>query len=166
MIAAAEQPDVIAKLVLIGPFVRDHGGAASRLLLKAFLAQPWGPFAWRSYYRSLFGQTRASDHDAYVAHAQKLLSRPGRWKAFQMTTRTSHAPAEASLPKVTAPALVVMGEKDRDFPNPEAEAKWVADELQGHHCIIKGAGHYPMAEQPQATLDAIIPFLSSEASLD
>lgn len=159
VIAAAERPESVERLVLIGPFVRDHGSAASRWLLRVLLARPWGPAVWRGYYGSLFGQQRPSDHDEHTTRALELLRRPGRWAAFQATTRTSHAPAEAALPRVTSATLVVMGDRDRDFPDPRAEAAWVADAVRGEYSMIAGAGHYPMAEQPAEVLDVMLSFL-------
>lgn len=162
VLAAAERSSAVNRLVLIGPFVRDHGSAAARVLLRVLLTRPWGPAVWRSYYGSLFGERRPADHDEHVARALALLRRPGRWSAFQATARTSHAAAEAALPQVSAATLVIMGDRDRDFPSPEDEARWVADALRGRHRMIAGAGHYPMAEQPDAVLAAMLPFLASE----
>lgn len=159
VLAAAERPDAVGRLVLIGPFVRDHGPAAARIVMRLLLARPWGPAVWRGYYRSLFGQHRPTDHESHVDRALGLLRRPGRWAAFQATARTAHAPAEAALPRVAAVTLVVMGEQDRDFPDPQAEAAWVAGALHGEYRMIPGAGHYPMAEQPAETLAAMVPFL-------
>jgi len=164
VLAAAERPDLVARLVLLAPFVRDHGSTAARLLLRAALARPWGPLAWRSYYTSLFGERRPADHDEHVARTLDALRRPGRWRAFQATTRTSHAPAEAALDRVQAPTLVLMGDGDRDFPDPEAEARGVASALRGRHRMVAGAGHYPQGEQPDAVLAAILPFLAGEAT--
>lgn len=161
VLAAAEGPETVDRLVLIGPFVRDHGSTPARLLMRVLLARPWGPMVWRSYYRSLFGQQITADHEEHVERALALLRRPGRWEAFQATARTSHARAEAALPKATAATLVVMGSKDRDFPDPEAEASWVAEALRGEYRMIPAAGHYPMGEQPAETLAAILPFLAA-----
>ncbi|MCW5953052.1 MAG: hypothetical protein KIT69_12420, partial [Propionibacteriaceae bacterium] len=147
------------RLVLIGPFVRNHGSAAARLAMRLLLARPWGPAIWRGYYTSLFGQPRSADHERRVSQALALLRRPGRWRAFQLTTRTSHAPAEAALPGVSASTLVVMGDGDRDFPDPRSEAAWVAESLGGTYRMVAGAGHYPMAEQPEVVLDAMLAFL-------
>ncbi|HMR49440.1 MAG TPA: alpha/beta hydrolase [Arachnia sp.] len=158
-LAAAERGEAVSGLVLIGPFLRDHGSAAGRFLMRLALARPWGPAVWRGYYGSLFGQQLPADHDEHVHVALGLLRRPGRWSAFQKTAQTSHAPAEAALPKVSAPTLIVMGEADRDFPDPEAEAAWAAEALRGEVRMIPGAGHYPMGEQPEAVLAAVLPFL-------
>lgn len=161
VLAATENPEAVERLVLIGPFVRDHGSRAARLLMRVLLARPWGPLVWRSYYRSLFGQPRPVDHEEHVDRALALLRRPGRWGAFQATARTSHTAAESALSKVTAATLVLMGTADRDFPDPEAEASWVAAALGSEYRMIPGAGHYPMAEQPAETLAAIVPFLDA-----
>lgn len=158
VLAAVSRPDAVGRLVLIGPFVRDHGSAAVRLLMRLLLIPPLGPSVWRGYYRSLFGEQTPADHEEHVHRALGLLRRPGRWAAFRATARTSHAPAEAALTSVTAPTLVVMGEQDRDFPDPEAEAAWVAAAVRGEYQMIPGAGHYPMAEQPAPTLAAMLSF--------
>ena len=163
VIAAATRPEAVDRLVLIGPFVRQHGGpvnqALMRTMFRVLIARPWGPAAWRAYYLSLFGTERPADHDAHVAQTTASLRRPGRWRAFQATTRTSHAPAEAALPRVSAPTLVIMGDRDRDFPDPEAEARWIADAVRGEVRMIAGAGHYPMGEQPEYVLAALEHFM-------
>jgi hypothetical protein len=63
-------------------------------------------------------------------------------------SRTSHDPAQARLADVTAPALVVMGEQDPDFPDPRAEADWVARALRARVVMVPGAGHYPSRSGP------------------
>ncbi len=164
VLAAAQQPEAVERLVLIGPFVRDHGPAIMALLMRLMLARPWGPRVWRRYYASLFGPRRPTDHEEHVDRAIGLLRRPGRWRAFQATTRTSHTPAEAALAKVSTPTLVIMGDGDRDFADPRAEARWVAESLHGTHHMIAEAGHYPMAEQPAAVLDVMLPFLEPKST--
>lgn len=53
--AAAEAPAVTAGLVLLGPFVRDSKGSLiMKLLLRLALLRPWGPAAWRAYFRKLY----------------------------------------------------------------------------------------------------------------
>lgn len=57
------------------------------------------------------------------------------------------------------PALVIMGTKDADFPDPAAEAQWAADQLGAQLLMIEGAGHYPQAEVPEQVGPAIVRFL-------
>lgn len=156
VIAATEYPDAVNGLVLIGPFVRDHGPAAA---LRFALMKPWGPIVWTMYHRKLFGDITPDDHAEHLTLTRQLLKRPGRWRAFERTARTSHTPAEAALPKVNVPTLVIMGDKDPDFRDPEVEAIWVAGNTRGRHTMIPGARHYPMAEQPEAVMSVITPFL-------
>jgi len=56
---------------------------------------------------------------------------------------------------------VIMGSKDPDFPDPVAEAAWVADSLAGptEKLIVEGVGHYPHAEAIDEVAPAIIDYL-------
>ena len=69
--------------------------------------------------------------------------------------------SEERLPRVKAPALVLMGSKDPDFKPPEAEAQWVANAVRGKYQLIEGAGHYPQAEMPDVTAPLILSFLQT-----
>jgi pimeloyl-ACP methyl ester carboxylesterase len=76
----------------------------------------------------------------------------GYAKAFSRTiTGISHDPAEARLADVAAPALVVMGEQDPDFPDPRAEADWIARALRAQVVMVPEAGHYPQSQRPDIT---------------
>lgn len=164
VLAAADRPDSVAGLVLIGPFVRDHGGAFSRLAMRLALAGPWGRAVWSGYYRSLFGDRRPEDHDTHVMGTLARLRSGERWRAFRLTAQTSHAQAEQALAGVTQPVLIVMGSADPDFRDPAAEAGWIADAVGAEVAMVEGAGHYPMGEQPQAVLDPVLGFLGRVAA--
>jgi pimeloyl-ACP methyl ester carboxylesterase len=158
--AAAEKPELVESLVLIGPFVRDVPmPAVLKLLFRTALRRPWGRFAWRSYFRTLYPGRKPDGFRKHVAEIDASLSRPDHWKAFVRTTRTSHAPAEARLGDVKARALVVMGEKDPDFPNSAAEAALLGQKLGCDVLLVPQAGHYPQAEYPEVVSPAIIGFL-------
>ena len=67
-----------------------------------------------------------------AAAYNRKLKRPADGKAFSQATRQlTHDPAEARLPDVKAPVLVVMGDKDPDFKDPVAEARWIGNALRG-----------------------------------
>jgi pimeloyl-ACP methyl ester carboxylesterase len=51
-----------------------------------------------------------------------------------------------------------MGTKDPDWPDPSAEARFVADALQAELLLVPEAGHYPMAEYPELVNPALIAF--------
>ena len=62
---------------------------------------------------------------------------------------------------VTAPVLVVMGEQDPDFPDPRAEADWIARALRAQVVMVPEAGHYPQSQRPDITTGAALRFLES-----
>ena len=75
--------------------------------------------------------------------------------------RASKRASDERIPRVNKPTLVVMGSKDPDFKNPEAEAKWVAENLRGTYTMIEKAGHYPHAEMPEVTGPLMLDFIQS-----
>ena len=158
VIVAGRRPDAVAGLVLLGPFLRNGAGAAARLGLRVLLTRPWGPMVWRMYAAKLWpglgeeARTRA-------ATTTELLTRPGRWKAFQATTRTDHDVVAPWIAEVTAPSLVVMGEADPDWKSPRAEADWVAQQLGSEVLMVPGVGHAPMLEAPDAVSPRVVQFL-------
>lgn len=164
--AAAEAPDLVAGLVLSGPFVRNAPvGKVAELAFRLALMRPWGPAAWNSWYAKLFPGRRPADLDTHRARIRESLRRPGRWGAFVRTSHTSHAPVEARLGEVRAPALVVMGGRDPDFEDPVAEADLVAERLGGaRQMLVPSAGHYPHAEYPELVTPAVVAFLDEVRS--
>jgi pimeloyl-ACP methyl ester carboxylesterase len=162
VLAAAQRPALVCGLVLIGPFVRN--GKASmirRLVLRVAMAPPWAAISWKSYLPKLYAGRRPADFGEYRDQVIASLRRPGHAKAFSATTRTSHDAAEARLADVTAPALVVMGEQDPDFPDPRAEADWIARALRAQLVMVPEAGHYPQSQRPDITTGPILRFLES-----
>ena len=132
-----------------------------RLLLRVAMAPPWAAISWKSYLPKLYACCWPADFGEYRAQVIASIRRPGYAKAFSRTTRTSHDPAEARLAEVTAPVLVVMGEQDPDFPDPRAEADWIARALRAQVVMVPDAGHYPQSQQPDITTGAVLSFLES-----
>jgi pimeloyl-ACP methyl ester carboxylesterase len=160
--AAAEAPDAVAGLILIGPFVRDLPvGVILRGLFRVMMARPWGRAFWGTYYRSLYPSVKPEDFADYRARLAANLREPGRFEALRSMTRASKADCEARLGRVRAPALVVMGTRDPDFPDAPAEAQRVADSLHGEVYLAEGAGHYPHAELPAIVGPRIVQFLDA-----
>jgi pimeloyl-ACP methyl ester carboxylesterase len=159
---AAQTPSQVARLVLIGAFVRDpKTSAMQRLLLKVLLGGPWKVAAWMTYFATLFKGGTPSDTLAYRARLRANLREPGRYSALQAMLKESRAPIEAKLGQVKAPTLVLMGQADPDFPDPAAEADFIARALHGGVMLIAGAGHYPQAEVPDVTAAAVLKFLAA-----
>lgn len=162
VIMAAERPELVDGLILIGPFVRNGRiTAMQRLLRRVAMAPLWAAAAWKSYVPRLYAGRRPSDFDAYRDRVVASLRRPGYARSFSRTTRTSHSPAEARLADVKAATLVIMGDRDPDFPDPKAEAGWIAEVLHGEALIVPEAGHYPQSQQPDITGKAALQFLQS-----
>ncbi len=161
VLAAAERPDVVSGLVLVGPFVRNGDTSViQRALLRLAMARPWAARAWNAYLPKLYAGQKPADFDDYRERIVKSLRRPGYARAFSLTTRTSHDPAEARRGEVSAPSLVGMGELDPDFPDPRAEADWIAGALDAKVVMVPDAGHYPQSQQPAVTRDAVVQFLA------
>jgi pimeloyl-ACP methyl ester carboxylesterase len=165
--AAAEAPDLVAGLILVGPFVRNAAvGRVAALAFRVALLRPWGPTIWDVGYARLYPSRKPQDLAAHRARIRESLRRPGGWSAFAATIRTSHAPVEARLGDVRARTLVVMGERDPDFRDPASEATWIAERLGGEVVMVPDAGHYPQAEYPEIVNPAIVRFLRTAGSPD
>jgi pimeloyl-ACP methyl ester carboxylesterase len=148
--------------VLLGPFVRNgQTSTLQRLMLRIAMARPWAATSWKAYMPKLYAGQRPPDFDQYRDRVIASLRRPGYAKAFSLTTRTSHDPAEARLGEVSQPTLVVMGDQDPDFPNPRDEADWIAQALHGKVVMIPDAGHYPQSQRPDLTANAVTGFLAT-----
>ena len=162
VIMAAERPELVSGLVLVGAFVRNaRVNAMQRLISRVAMAPLWAATVWKSYMPRLYAGKRPADFEAYRNQVVASLRRPGYAKAFSRITHTSHDPAEARLKDVSAATLVVMGDQDPDFRDPKAEAAWIAETLHGEAIIVPAAGHYPQSQQPEITINAVLGFLKS-----
>jgi pimeloyl-ACP methyl ester carboxylesterase len=161
--AAVEDRAAVGSIVLVGPFVRDVGSPAQqrlyRALFRVVLARPWGLSSWMRYWKSLFPSRKPDDFDRYEEQLRHNLAEQGRFAALQgMMLGPSRREIEARLARVEIPALVVMGTKDRDFKDPAAEARLVAERVRGQVALIEGAGHYPHVEFPEETGNLVVEF--------
>lgn len=154
--AASEAPTRLSGLALLGPFVRNPPGSRlSKMLFRLALVKPWGPAAFMGYYPKWLPGTKPEGYAEHTARVRENLRRPGHWKAFARTSRTSHAPAEARIGEVTTPTVVVMGADDVDWPDPAAEAAWIGKQLNAEVVMVPAVGHYPQAQAPEATAAAV-----------
>ncbi len=162
VMVAAKRPELVSGLVLVGPFVRNGAtGAMQRIMLRAAMVPLWAAASWKAYMPKLYAGQRPVDFDDHRDRVVASLRRPGYAKAFSLTTRTNHDPAEACLAMVSAPTLIVMGAQDPDFPDPAAEASWLADALHGEVVMVADAGHYPQSQRPDVVTPAVVTFLNA-----
>ncbi|MGB6058165.1 MAG: alpha/beta hydrolase [Microthrixaceae bacterium] len=162
VLVAADRPDLVDGLVLLGPFVRN--GATSRMqqmMFRVAMAPVWAAIVWKLYLPKLYAGQRPDDFEAHRDDLVASLHRPGFAKAFSLTTHTNHDVAEACLARVSTPTLVVMGEVDPDFPDPSSEAAWIGQELDAEVVMVPNAGHYPQSQRPDITTPAVLEFLAT-----
>lgn len=161
--AAAEQPEAIRSLTLIGAFVRDpEPSFMGTLSQKVLLRGPWKVPMWTTYYKTLYPTAQPADFDSYINDLKINLKEPGRFEALQGLGFTTKVASEQRLSQVNAPSLVIMGGKDPDWPDPLAEAQFITESLAAKLVLIDGAGHYPQTEMPEKTTPAILQFLDSQ----
>jgi pimeloyl-ACP methyl ester carboxylesterase len=159
--AAAESPEWVSALVMIGPAVRGELSRLQSILFGALFTRPWGPAFWHMYYKSLYPTRKPEDLVEYSAALKTNLSEKGRMSVLKQMIRAPKTASEERLAKVAVPALVVMGSKDPDFKDPEAEARLVAESLRAEYRMVPDAGHYPHAEMPDLTGPMIVSFIKS-----
>ncbi|HEU5028780.1 MAG TPA: alpha/beta hydrolase [Spirillospora sp.] len=153
--AAAEAPELVKGLVLAAPFVRNaQAGLAMKLTMSLFRIPGLALPLYMSYYPK-WEPKRPADFDEHAALLKANFKEPGRGKVIAAYMGMSHDEAEARLGKVTAPVLVIMGTADVDWPDPAAEAEWVAGRLNAEVIMLDGAGHHPHVEFPAEIAEAV-----------
>ncbi len=160
VIAAAENPALVSGLVLIGPFVRNVPGAG---LAAVDVPRHDGRTVGPAGLACLLPHLLPHPQGRRLRRAPRPRSaRP--WPVRVTAGRSgrpphvSHAPAEAVLDRVSTDVLVVMGSKDPDFPDQQAEAELIAERLGGRVVMIPDAGHYPQSEFPELTTPVVLEF--------
>ncbi|MGK4582375.1 alpha/beta fold hydrolase [Kitasatospora sp. HPMI-4] len=161
--AAAAAPERVAGVAVTAAFLEHSPNALQRALMKALAPLVLTfPGVWGSAQRYYYPSRRPADFENHRARLVAALRTPGR-KAATRGQLTGDSIALGAAATVRCPALVIMGGKDVDFPDPAALADRQAAALKGRKVMIGGAGHYPMAEFPEATADALLPFLHEVA---
>jgi pimeloyl-ACP methyl ester carboxylesterase len=158
--AAAESPADISKLVLISTSsgedtVKAWMKPAANLVARS--ATLWG-----MYYRSLYVSAKPADFGRYVKDMTASLRAPGRLAPLRAQIREALSGVKPRYSEVSCPTLIVMGAKDKDVPDPAADAARVASRLAGPASVtvVPGCGHYPQSEMPDATSTAALNFLA------
>lgn len=158
--AAAERPEAVDGLVLIGPFVLPQPDKPlQRALIRALFSGPWKVAAWSWYYGTLFPTAKPADFEEYRTALSANLAEPGRFEAVRSMMLSSEPDIAERLGDVKAPSLVMMGTKDPDFGDPADEARRLAERLGGDVALIDGAGHYPHTEMPEESARLVVEFL-------
>ncbi|AMM18863.1 hydrolase [Frondihabitans sp. PAMC 28766] len=162
VIVAAQRPELVDGLVVIGPWARDpqNASAFSRFAFRAMLAPLWASTVWNAYLPTLYKGNKPVDFAAYRKALVASLKKPGHAKAFSQTSHTTHTLSGDLISQVDKPALVVMGALDPDWKDAVAEAHWVTSQLHADELIVDDAGHYPHTQRPEVVHPAIVAFLT------
>ncbi|WP_333709115.1 alpha/beta hydrolase [Tepidimonas ignava] len=164
--AAHEEPALVRGVVLLGPVVRDGRPPWwARAAVAVGFAGPWRTAFWLTFWDRLFPLRKPVDHAQARAALAASLREPGRMAALRTMVGLSKADTEAIVARSRVPALVVMGTRDPDFPDPVAEARWLGVQLGTAPILVDGAGHYPHLEVPQHVAPALLAFLGRTAPL-
>jgi pimeloyl-ACP methyl ester carboxylesterase len=170
-IAAATAPDLVSGAVEIGPFTRKVQYSLGGLVrIRRYRRGTMGMMgvivlhSMRSWFRYLdvAYPEKPADYAAYMAALRAKLSEPGRMAEFGKTLKSSPADAGDALPRISCPALVIMGTEDPDWADPQAEAEGIVAAMPaglGTVTMIDGAGHYPHAQTPDEVARLITSFL-------
>lgn len=158
---AAEEPELVRGLVLAAPFVRDGKMSWIQRRLMAIMRIR---FLTLPIYMSYFPkwepkQPRTADFDEHVAKLRANLRQPSRRNVITAyMLQQTHREAEARIGEVAVPSLVIMGTADVDWPDPEAEARWIVSQLGSELLLLEGAGHHPHVEFPAEIAQAVVAF--------
>jgi pimeloyl-ACP methyl ester carboxylesterase len=164
-VVAADRPELVRGLVLLAPFLRDP--ALLPVAYRVLFSGPWGAAVWAAYYRSLNRGARSPRLAAHADAIRAALRRPGYLRAFRhLTLALTHAPVEARVARIHAPALAVVGALDPDWSDPAAELAWVRDAIGARALLVDDAGHYPQHQAPEVVAEAVLGLLAEVAPVD
>lgn len=159
--AAHDAPAQVRAVVLLGPVVRDGTPSwFAKTAVAVGFAGPWRVAFWLAFWNSLFPSRKPADHAKAKAALAANLREPGRMEALRTMIGLSKADTAAIVARSRVPALVVMGTQDPDFPDPVAEARWLAGALGAESLMVEGAGHYPHLEMPERVAPHLLDFLA------
>jgi pimeloyl-ACP methyl ester carboxylesterase len=159
--AAVEAPELVRGLILAAPFVRDGKISWIQRRLMGIMRIPFLTLPiYMSYYPKWEPRRpRTPDFDEHVASLRANLREPSRRGVITAyMLQQTHREAEARLGSVAVPSLVIMGTGDVDWPDPEAEARWIVSRLGSELLLLDGAGHHPHVEYPDEVARAVVAF--------
>src|ERR1700683_2142184 len=133
-ISAAMEPELVSGIVEINPFTLtqkvDLGGLLRIRRYRRGMVRLGGTQIFRSLrlwmsYLDVAYPTKPADYADYMAALRAKLTEPGRMAEFLKTGKTTPADAEAQLPGIRCPALIIMGTEDPDFADPRAAGEGI-----------------------------------------
>ncbi|GHC92257.1 alpha/beta hydrolase [Nocardiopsis terrae] len=158
-IAAFERPDMVAGITLLAPFLRPpRSTRATRALQRVLLTRPWAPRALALFYGRLHAGRTPEGHREQLERIRRMLRPADRYRAVLATVNGPKRAVEwiEGSEHPNAEAVVVMGERDPDWKDPRAEARWAASVVGGRLVMVPDCGHYPQSQRP----DVVVPVIT------
>ena len=162
VMAAGDRPDLVSKVVMMGPFARTKSKVMSFLSAQILLSPIWGLKLFADFYNGKMYPIKPADYAEQTARMRAMLKEPGRLRALRIMFTDSGRALDGYLDKLAQPTLIIMGEKDPDFPNPTKEVQEYVKRLHTTKptvFIAPGAGHHPQAQLPDEVGKPILSFL-------
>lgn len=171
-IVAAAAPELVTAIVEMCPFTRvprldvvamlRNPRHRKGVLLLTRTAMTGSVKTWTRYLDHAYPGRKPADYASNLATLQVNL-RAGAITAARKMGLSQPKDAQAQLPNVHCPALIIMGTLDPDWPDPKAEAEAIVAAMPAgvaRYVMIEGAGHYPHEQYPDQVLAALLPFLA------
>lgn len=175
---ASKHPDRVRSLVLVTPVASLQGGTRSDVpgIWASRAAEPWYPDAKEA--ADALADAAPAQRQALVRAVRPFLygrwderTREHAWSADRQSNRRAEeafalgaddvdVPAlEGGLGAVTAPVLVVGGERD-GATGVDAVHEVAASFPAARTAVLAGAGHFPWVDEPEAFADVVGRFLA------
>ncbi|NEM98143.1 alpha/beta fold hydrolase [Pontibacter burrus] len=169
---AADHPERVQKLILISPTGVTNANdksismpflMAQTPLLKHSLKYITPRFIVEKSLKEVYGDdNKLSDQTIDLSHA--MLLREGNREAFIARMNTIDTDNLHKLAQVQAPTFILWGEADAWVP--ATDATHFQKTIKGAQLkLYPGAGHIPMEELPEETVQDVLQFLNSDLAL-
>jgi len=158
---AADKTIGLSHLVAMNPIVTGRTHLNLRLLANTRLGWPMlklGRWFWPVMASDFVGPWLRSDR------AMQLRRTSDEWRdstpvSLVSTIRAmSECDLTADLPEVTAPTMILLG--NRDLAAPNAEGKLAARRIPGARLVVLPTGHLPTDDLPEETAAVVASFLT------
>ncbi|MEJ8801407.1 alpha/beta fold hydrolase [Pontibacter sp. H249] len=169
---AANHPERVQKLILVSPTGVTNANdksislpfmMAQTPLVKESLKYITPRFIVEKSLKEVYGDDKRLTDEA-ITLSHDLLLREGNREAFILRMNTVDDDHLHKLAQVQAPTLILWGEADAWVPVTDAQ-RFLQDIRRSQLKTYAGAGHIPMEEQPQETVQDALAFLRSELAV-
>ncbi|MCL2468549.1 MAG: alpha/beta hydrolase [Micrococcales bacterium] len=163
--AAAERPEAVEAVVLVAPEENAEPKPKGARMVSALLRPGWGPPAWAWFYRQLAKGRRPARFDEHLAALRADLRRPGHLASLRALALSLVAGTGRHVfDEITAPTLVVVGDRDPEIGEPRAVVDgFVARLPDAQGLVVDECGHFPALQRPDVLVEALQGFLSQTA---